>query len=103
MHKDFCFPSLHQLVLLQVPTLLLNLRQLVYNDAFGRDPYNPPNLQGIEFRGDRGYFSENAFLSICCCVVASLHARAPEVSGCRLFYTMLKAKQRWQRTTNALR
>ena len=41
-----------------------NLRNQLFASAFGRNPYNPPNLQNMEFHGDRGYFSENAFLAI---------------------------------------
>ncbi len=41
-----------------------NLCNQLYNDALGRCPLTPPNLQNIEFHGDHGYFSENAFLTI---------------------------------------
>lgn len=41
-----------------------NLRNQLYADAFGRCALTPPNLQNIEFHGDRGYFTENSFVSI---------------------------------------
>ena len=43
----------------------------MFNCAFGRDALTPPNLQNVEFHGDRGYFSEGAFLGIlllCACM-----------------------------------
>ena len=41
-----------------------NLQHQLFGVAFGRDPFNPPDLHGTEIHGDRGYFSENAFMAI---------------------------------------
>jgi hypothetical protein len=41
-----------------------NMRNQIYANAFGRDPFTPPDLHNIEFHGNRGYFSENAFIGI---------------------------------------
>ena len=41
-----------------------NMRNQLFGCAFGRDSLTLPNLQGVEFHGDRGYFSEGAFLAI---------------------------------------
>ena len=41
-----------------------NLRNMLYNNAFGSDAFNPPELHNVDFHGDRGYFSEKSFLDI---------------------------------------
>ena len=41
-----------------------NLKNQLYNGAFVRDPFTPPDMSNIDFHGDRRYFSENAFIGI---------------------------------------
>ena len=41
-----------------------SMRNQLFSYACGRDALTPPNLQGVEFHGDRGHFSE-AFEATC--------------------------------------
>ena len=41
-----------------------NLKNQLYNGAFGRDPFTPPDMSNGKCHGDRSYLSENAFIGI---------------------------------------